>query len=93
MQIFNDPEVLRWWGDPEQLVADALAASESEAGFIVERGGESIGFIQYYEETDPMYRHAAVDIALRSGWIGRGFGVTRCERWLPIYSRFAFTTA
>ena len=30
--------------------------------------------IQSYEEDDPMYRSAAIDIAIRSDWQGRGLG-------------------
>jgi aminoglycoside 6'-N-acetyltransferase len=72
--IFSDPEVARWWGDPAKAVHDILESSEDESHFLVERGGEAIGFIQSYEETDAMYRHAAIDIALRSPWHGKGLG-------------------
>jgi aminoglycoside 6'-N-acetyltransferase len=33
-----------------------------------------IGLIQYYEETDPAYRHAGLDIALATASHGRGYG-------------------
>ena len=33
-----------------------------------------IGSVQYYEETDPDYRHAGLDIFLGTGWQGRGLG-------------------
>jgi aminoglycoside 6'-N-acetyltransferase len=72
--IFNDPSVATWWGDPEDAVADSMESSENETHFIVELDGEAIGAIQSYEETDPMYRHAAIDIALRSEWQGKGLG-------------------
>ena len=73
-EIFNDPEVARWWGDPAKSVRDAMEIPEGESHFVIELDGEAIGFIQCYEETDPMYRHASVDISLRSPWQGRGLG-------------------
>ena len=30
--------------------------------------------IQSYEETDSMYRHAGIDISIRSPWQGKGLG-------------------
>jgi aminoglycoside 6'-N-acetyltransferase len=73
-QIFADPEVARWWGDPAKSVEDALEVSEDDSQFLIELEGEAIGFIQCSEETDPMYRHASIDISLRSPWQGKGIG-------------------
>ena len=72
--IFADAEVARWWGDPARSVRDAMNPDDSESGFIIEAGSEAAGFIQCVEETDPIYRHAGIDIALRSGWQGQGLG-------------------
>jgi aminoglycoside 6'-N-acetyltransferase len=33
-----------------------------------------IGFIQYYEEDDPNYRHAGIDVALHPDRCGQGLG-------------------
>jgi aminoglycoside 6'-N-acetyltransferase len=33
-----------------------------------------VGFLQWYEESDPMYRHAAVDMFLDPAVHGRGLG-------------------
>lgn len=73
-QIFSDPEVARWWGDPAKSVEDSLVVSEDDSQFLIELDGEAIGFIQCSEETDPMYRHASIDISLRSQWQGKGLG-------------------
>ena len=73
-EIFSDPEVARWWGDPAKSVQDALENTDDDSQFLIELDGEAIGFIQCSEETDPMYRHASVDISLRSPWQGRGLG-------------------
>lgn len=51
-----------------------MAEPDDEAHFVIEVDSECAGFIQYVEETDPMYRHAGVDIALGSAWRGRGLG-------------------
>ena len=72
--IFSDPAVATWWGDPAKSVHDVLNLSEGESGFLIEKGGEPIGFIQCFEETDPMYHHASIDLALLAGWQGQGLG-------------------
>lgn len=72
--IFTDPEVARWWGDPARSVRDVLNPQEGESWFIVEAGAKPIGMIQCFEESDPMYRHAGIDIAIRSDWQGQGYG-------------------
>ena len=73
-EIFSDPEIARWWGDPTKSVADALETVEDESRFVIEHDGEAIGFVQCVEETDPMYEHASIDISLRSEWQGKGIG-------------------
>ena len=73
-RIFTDPSVATWWGDPTAALEDAIHPAEGGSGFVIEAGDEAIGFIQCYEETDPMYRHASIDISLRSDWQGKGIG-------------------
>ena len=73
-EIFGDPEVARWWGDPEKSVADAMEMLEGESRFVIEHMGEAIGFIQCVEEMDPLYEHASIDISVRSQWQGKGIG-------------------
>ena len=72
--IFADPSVAKWWGDPARSVSDALNPEEGESGFVIEAASESIGFIQCFEETDPMYRHASIDLAIRGDRQGQGYG-------------------
>jgi aminoglycoside 6'-N-acetyltransferase len=74
LEIFSDPTVARWWGDPDKSVADTLNEEEGEAHYLIELDGETIGMIQSYEETDSMYRHAGIDISIRSAWQGKGLG-------------------
>src|SRR3981081_1704017 len=74
MRIFTDREVARWWGDPSRSVRDVLHPEEGESCFMVEVGADVVGMIQCVEETDPMYEHAGIDIALHSNWQGKGRG-------------------
>jgi aminoglycoside 6'-N-acetyltransferase len=46
----------------------------SDVLLVVEVDGVAAGGIQYHEETDPMYRHAGIDIFLGRRWQGRGLG-------------------
>jgi aminoglycoside 6'-N-acetyltransferase len=73
-KIFADPTVAMWWGDPDKSVEDAMQPTEGGSGFVIESDDEAIGFIQCYEEDDPMYRHASIDISLLSDWQGKGIG-------------------
>lgn len=72
--LFTEPDVERWWGDAADSVQESLHPGESESGMVIELNGEPIGFIQATEENYPMYRHAALDIAIRAGWQGKGYG-------------------
>ena len=73
-RIFTDPEVAQWWGDAWRSIQDVTNPDDYESGFIIELVDESIGFIQSTEETDPMYEHASIDLALHSDWQGQGLG-------------------
>jgi aminoglycoside 6'-N-acetyltransferase len=51
----------------------------------VEVDGRVAGMVQYWEETDPKYRHAGIDLFLDSAVHGRGIGsevVRRVARML-----------
>lgn len=75
--ILREPDVARWWlrgvADPDR-VAEELVEDQEQVVFAIEHGGELIGGVQYYEETDPDYRHASIDIFLTSRVHGRGLG-------------------
>jgi aminoglycoside 6'-N-acetyltransferase len=74
-EILTSPEVVRWWGgwDPDRVREDLLGDEET-AVYAIEAGGEVVGLIQSWEETDPQYRHAGLDLALHPAWHGRGLG-------------------
>jgi len=50
-----------------------LADPESTT-LVIEHDGRVVGAIQWYEETDPDYRHAGIDIFLDPAVHGRGLG-------------------
>ena len=73
--IRSEPAVLaRWRG--EDLVAEIRQSIDDHEVvlYTIEVEGETIGAIQSYEEPDPDYRHAGLDIYLASAFHGRGFG-------------------
>jgi aminoglycoside 6'-N-acetyltransferase len=75
VEIGAEPEVAGWW--PGITAAELVAKAEGRddaTGFAVEEDGRVIGLIQYYEESDPEYRHAGIDIFLTQPRQGRGLG-------------------
>jgi aminoglycoside 6'-N-acetyltransferase len=73
--ILDQPEVARWWGAPNPDAAvDEWLEPDDSAGFAIELDGTTIGSIQYAEENDPGYRHAAIDLFLDTAHHGRGYG-------------------
>jgi aminoglycoside 6'-N-acetyltransferase len=67
LEIVHEPEVARWWGSELELDEDA-------AMFVIEVDGETAGGIQYWEEDDPDYRHAGIDVFLAVAFQDRGLG-------------------
>jgi aminoglycoside 6'-N-acetyltransferase len=66
--------VAEWWGDPDESLSDTLDPDQDETHFMIEVDGRPVGMIQAFEETEPMYRHAGIDIALGAAWQGKGIG-------------------
>jgi aminoglycoside 6'-N-acetyltransferase len=68
------PEVARWWRprSPSELAEEV--AIEDVAAWVVEVDGELVGFVQAYEEADPEFRHAGLDLFLHPDVHGRGLG-------------------
>jgi aminoglycoside 6'-N-acetyltransferase len=75
VEIQAQPSVARWWGQPDERDLRRQAAGESEeTSFAITVDGERAGLIQYTEETEPMYRHAGIDLFLAEEFQGRGLG-------------------
>lgn len=74
-ELAAHPEVARWWPDLDEAELLEKAAGKPDEGFFaVLHDGETIGLVQYHEETDPEYRHAGVDIFLGAPYHDRGLG-------------------
>jgi len=72
--IRSTPEVWdRWLGDPR---ADTVAAVDDPGlhYHVIELDGRVVGGIQWYEEEDPQYRHAGIDLFLDPSVHGQGLG-------------------
>jgi aminoglycoside 6'-N-acetyltransferase len=76
--LFAEPEVARWWGrfDRNRIVAEILHDDDPDTTvYVIEVGGAVAGVIQSWEESDPAYRRASLDIALGTQWHGTGIAV------------------
>jgi aminoglycoside 6'-N-acetyltransferase len=70
-RIHRTPEVAHWWDHP----GDDFPFDEPESTrFTIEFDGRVAGLIQYWEESEPKYRHAGVDLFVDPALHGRGIG-------------------
>jgi aminoglycoside 6'-N-acetyltransferase len=81
-RIHLTPEVRRWWDEPP----DGFPWDEPNVTRLtIEFDRRVAGLIQYWEETEPKYRHATIDLFLDPSLHGRGLGaagITRVVRHL-----------
>ncbi len=74
-ELFTLPEVAEAWpGDNVSGLQAKVEGNGDAVGLVVELRGALIGFIQYYEELDPTYRHAGIDVVLHPDWCNQGLG-------------------
>lgn len=66
----REPEVARWW---PHVDGEYLHAHVGDA-FAIEHGSELVGYAEVWEELDPAYRHAGIDLFLGGDYQGRGLG-------------------
>jgi len=77
LRILSEEEVARWWG----RVPEGFPFDEPEATrLVIEVAGRVAGLIQYYEELEPRYRHATIDVFLDPPLRGRGIGTEAIRR-------------
>jgi aminoglycoside 6'-N-acetyltransferase len=74
--VLSESSVMQWWGKPDndELIAAHLRGEDDTFLLVIEVDHAVAGGIQYWEEDDPMYRHAGVDIFLSDRHQGRGLG-------------------
>jgi aminoglycoside 6'-N-acetyltransferase len=71
LRIHRTPEVVRWWDFP----AEGFPWDEPESTRLAIVVDEKVaGLIQFWEEQEPKYRHAAIDMFLDPALHGRGLG-------------------
>jgi aminoglycoside 6'-N-acetyltransferase len=76
-RIHATPEVARWWDLPK----DDFPWDEPEATRLtIVVDGAVAGLIQFSEELEPKYRHAAIDVFLDPRLHGRGVGSEAVRR-------------
>jgi aminoglycoside 6'-N-acetyltransferase len=82
VEIFSHPDVARWWPHETAATVEALILGDEPhlTGWVIEVDGNVAGWIQAYEEPDPDYRHAAIDLAVRADVHGRGVGPAAIRR-------------
>jgi len=75
-RILAEPDVAAWWGsyDLDRVKADLLGPDPEEEPFVIERDGVVVGYIQVYEEKEPDFRHAAIDLFVTTELQGQGLG-------------------
>ncbi|MET0773475.1 MAG: GNAT family protein [Candidatus Limnocylindrales bacterium] len=74
--IQAEPGVVRWWPpDTAEELHDMLFQPEADVvPWIIEHEGRVVGYVQDWEETDPLYRHAGIDLFLTTSAQGQGLG-------------------
>ncbi len=74
--ILAEPEVARWWGDfdLERVLDDLIDSEPTDLPFVIEHDGRIVGYIQAVEELEADFRHAGIDLFLRTDAQGRGLG-------------------
>jgi aminoglycoside 6'-N-acetyltransferase len=74
--ILSEPEVARWWGvfDLERVFSDLIEGDPDEDPYVIEHDGEIVGYIQAVDEPEPDFRHAGIDLFLRTSAQARGLG-------------------
>jgi aminoglycoside 6'-N-acetyltransferase len=71
-RIHSTPEVVRWWDLPED--GFPWTDDPDSTRLAIEVDGAVAGMIQFSEEREPKYRHAAIDVFLDPALRGRGLG-------------------
>jgi aminoglycoside 6'-N-acetyltransferase len=77
LRIHTTAEVTRWWDVP---AADFPWDEPESTRLTIVFDGAVAGLIQHWEESEPKYRHAGIDVFLDPALRGRGLGTEACRR-------------
>ena len=69
------PSVKRWWPTVDEAgLREQLGPAAETPALTIELDGAVVGLIQCWEEADPEFRHAGLDLFVADGWQGQGVG-------------------
>jgi aminoglycoside 6'-N-acetyltransferase len=77
-RILETPEVAIWWDAPDE--GFPWTDEPDATRLAIEVDGAVGGMIQYWEEPEPKYRHAGIDLFLDPALHGRGLGTEAVRR-------------
>jgi aminoglycoside 6'-N-acetyltransferase len=75
VDIFAEPAVVPWWPgfDRARIEDDLLHEDDPDTSvYVIEVEGVVAGIIECYEEPEPEYKAAGIDIAVGTRWHGTG---------------------
>jgi aminoglycoside 6'-N-acetyltransferase len=78
LRIHKTPEVTHWWDVPDP--GFPLTDEPEVVRLTIVIDSRVAGLIQFYEEPDPKYRHASIDLFLDPALHGRGLGTEAVRR-------------
>lgn len=97
VRIRGTPEVFARWRGGEDMAASVREDFEEpgSTGYVIEVGGDVVGWIQWAAEEDPDYRHAGIDIYVDPAVHRRGIGTdavrTLCRHLLHDHGHHRLT--
>lgn len=95
VEMWSQPEVSRWWPDQTRdSIRTTIMGDPDITPLVIEVDGNVAGFLQIWEETDPEYHHAGIDLALHPQFQGRGLGpdaIRMACRWLFAHGHHRIT--
>jgi aminoglycoside 6'-N-acetyltransferase len=78
VRIHTTPEVMRWWDVPDE--GFPWTDDSDSTRLTIEVDGAVAGLIQFFEELEPKYRHANIDVFVDPALHGRGVGTEAVRR-------------
>ena len=75
LEIAAAPSVTRWWPTLDEAdLREQLGPDAETPALAIELDGVVVGLVQCWEEPDPEFRHAGMDLFIGEQWQGRGLG-------------------
>lgn len=85
IEIQSEPSVARWWHPPDPAeVLDRVEGRGPDVALGIERDARLVGLIQFYEENEPDFRSAGIDLFIATEHQRQGIG-TDAVRTLARY--------